>query len=151
MNRYGTPAILFSAVIIILLSFCGACNGHPKDRVPADSRLEKITIKKDSSNLDDVARFLAGSPVKDASKYQKIISSNWYRKYRSNIEKSWKGFFSPNMEKIRNWREKNITGQYSTSVFYPFSGPDVLNPLLFYPEARDILMFGLEPTGESRT
>jgi hypothetical protein len=49
------------------------------------------------------------------------------------------------------WRKANLPEDYSRSVFYPFSGPDILHPLTFYPEATEIIMFGLSPRAAFRT
>ncbi len=146
MNRSSTPVIIAS-MTILLFSSCGYCGSRPDDVSVKGSSLEKITLSKHDTSFDETARFLAGVAQGNSPRYRKLISLPWYQKYRRNIEKSWQGFFRPNMEKIRTWRKNNLTSPYSKSVFYPFSGPDILNPLLFYPEARDILMFGLEPTG----
>ena len=45
------------------------------------------------------------------------------------------------------WRKKHLPNQYKKTIFYPFSGPDILHGLTFYPQGTDFLMFGLEKIG----
>jgi hypothetical protein len=63
------------------------------------------------------------------------------------MNKSWNGFLGKNSGKIRTWRNSHLPEKYDPTLFYPFSGPDVLHPLTFFPNAKDIIMFGLEPVG----
>jgi hypothetical protein len=49
---------------------------------------------------------------------------------------------------MRAWRGEKLPPQRRTTVFYPFSGPDILPLLALYPQANDILLFGLEVIGE---
>jgi hypothetical protein len=95
---------------------------------------------------DLTARLIAGMKVPEYSDLSSLNANSRYVTYGNSINRGWKGFFGPNMETIRQWRKKHDRGSKYEKIFYPFSGPDVLHPLLFYPEAREIVMFGLEPT-----
>ncbi len=101
----------------------------------------------DSPSFNDTARFLAGLDIRPSSPLATAASTKEYRDYCLMIDRSWKGPLLSNLKKISAWRIANIPPDYHRSVFYPFSGPDVLHPLAFYPDAEDITMFGLEPTG----
>ncbi|MBN1532861.1 MAG: hypothetical protein JXA20_09380 [Spirochaetes bacterium] len=97
--------------------------------------------------LDETARVMAGLEIPDSSPLHAATLTPAYLKYRAQMDASWSGFLSENMESISRWRNDAIGDRYGPTVFYPFSGPDILHPLLFYPGARDILMFGLESPG----
>jgi len=105
-----------------------------------------VLIAERNDIFNDTANFLAGLPVKDEA-IRPYIDKNFYPKYSAEIDKSWNESFEHNMESIIKWRAENLKSDYSLSVFYPFSGPDIIHPLVFYPKAREIVMFGLEPTG----
>src|SRR5262249_9966169 len=47
---------------------------------------------------------------------------------------------------MRTWWTGRAPAKYST-VFYPFSGPDIANALAFFPDADSYLLFGLEAPG----
>jgi hypothetical protein len=91
------------------------------------------TTARADTGLAETARVLAG---KSAS----------YADYAEQIESSWKQFQQPNLERMRTWWTGRAPAKYST-VFYPFSGPDIGNALAFFPDADSYLMFGLEPPG----
>ena len=135
----------------ILVTSCGSCERRAFDTAMDNAALGPVVIDNYSDAFNVTAAFLAGVLLSGSEKsypaLKEITATEGYRKYRAAIEKSWGEFFGPNRKAIQQWREKNLTGKNGTSVFYPFSGPDVLHPLAFYPDARDIIMFGLEPTG----
>ena len=91
-----------------------------------------------AAGLAETARFLAGKGVASDSKS--------YAEYAAQIRSDWKQFQQPNLERMRAWWTDRAPANYST-VFYPFSGPDIGNALAFFPDADAYLMFGLEPPG----
>jgi len=105
-----------------------------------------VLITKKNDIFNDTANFLAGLPVKNETINQ-YIDKKFYPQYSAEIDKNWNESFNQNRESIIKWSSENLTSDYGLSVFYPFSGPDISNPLAFYPKAREIVMFGLEPTG----
>ena len=62
---------------------------------------------------------------------------------------SWQQFEQKNLQPIRAWATKEIGGSQMVegTVFYPFSGPDVINMLAFFPQAKNYLLIALEPVG----
>jgi len=104
-----------------------------------DSELLAIT-------LNDTARFLAGKGIVSETKLAAYTRSRFYVQYAEQMKVGWGRFQQPNIERMKTWWEKYAPAAYST-VFYPFSGPDIANTLAFFPEADTYLMFGLEPPG----
>jgi hypothetical protein len=126
--------------LLIINSFNCLCADEP----------EKPGIKSGTFSLskyNQAARFMAGMELPEKSVLCKLTSDKRYRRYSNAINKSWNRFLTKNMGEIEAWRKRHIPGKYATTLFYPFSGPDVLHPLSFFPDARDIIMFGLEPVG----
>jgi len=142
--------VKYKATLVFLLISLFIVQGSCKVESSGGSKteaIERIVPLKAGNNYNATARFLAGLPDPVETGSNKITGSEWYKKYKKNIDRAWSRFFQPNMDKIKEWRGHYLLSSYSSAVFYPFSGPDVLNPLLFYPDTKDILMFGLEPTG----
>jgi len=97
--------------------------------------------------LTETARFLAGKGVAASrSALAEYARSESYAAYAAQIASGWKHFQQPNLERMRTWWAGRAPAKYST-VFYPFSGPDLANALVFFPDADSYLMFGLEPPG----
>ena len=64
---------------------------------------------------------------------------------RSNSD--WSRFQKQYLDHIALWRSHNLPNAAPGLAFYPFGGPDAVNLLAFYPDAREYLMVGLEPVG----
>ena len=97
-------------------------------------------------DLAETARFLAGKGVAPDSKLAEHARTQSYLEYAEQIRSGWKEFQQPNLERMRTWWTGRAPAKYST-VFYPFSGPDIRNALVFFPDADSYLMFGLEAPG----
>lgn len=58
-----------------------------------------------------------------------------------------------NISKMSKWRDQNLIGipRPHETLFYPFSGPDVVNMLTFFPNQQTYVMMGLEYVGTAET
>jgi hypothetical protein len=99
-----------------------------------------------AAGLAEAARFLAGKGAASDSSLAEPAQAPSYAEYAKQIESSWKQFQQPNLERMRSWWAGRAPAKYST-VFYPFSGPDIGNALAFFPDADSYLLFGLESPG----
>jgi hypothetical protein len=99
-----------------------------------------------AAGLDETARFLAGKGVASDSSLADYTRTESYTDYAEQLAAGWKQFQQPNLERMRTWWTGRAPAKYST-VFYPFSGPDIGNALAFFPDADSYLMFGLEAPG----
>jgi hypothetical protein len=104
------------------------------------------TAESTAAGLGETARFLAGKGVASSSNLAEHARTKAYAEYAEQITSGWKQFQQPNLERMRAWWAGRAPAKYST-VFYPFSGPDIGNALAFFPDADTYLMFGLEPPG----
>jgi hypothetical protein len=105
-----------------------------------------LTGESAAAGLDETARFLAGKGVASDSSLAELAQTESYTEYAEQIASGWKQFEQPNLEQMRSWWTGRAPAKYST-VFYPFSGPDIGNAIAFFPDADSYLMFGLEPPG----
>src|SRR5215467_10716277 len=87
-----------------------------------------------ADSLAETARFLAGKGVAPDSSLADQAQSQTYTDYATQLASGWKEFEEPNLEHMRAWWTGRAPKRYST-VFYPFSGPDVGNALAFFPDA----------------
>ena len=105
-----------------------------------------LTGESAAGDLAGTARFLAGKGVASDSNLTEHARTQFYAEYAEQIASGWKQFQQPNLERMRTWWTDRAPAKYST-VFYPFSGPDIGNALVFFPDADSYLMFGLESPG----
>jgi hypothetical protein len=128
--------LLEAALICLLVPFalCGGSN-----RVSA--------LKSGPDTLNETALLLAGKELPKGSKIRPFTQIKFYRSYAAHMKTAWNRFQKPNLGKIKKWWRRYKQASYSRTVLYPFSGPDILNALTFFPDADTYIMFGLEPPG----
>ncbi len=102
----------------------------------------------DLSTSNDVARFLAGLESRGRSPLSDLRNDPVWRNHASDMDTRWKRS-EIRLSEIRSWRRGALGGlsAASNSVFYPFSGPDILHAYSFFPNADDYFLCGLEPVG----
>ncbi len=103
-------------------------------------------LKKDLY-LDSVAKFISGKKITETTPFQPLTSQTNYKVFVQRIEKQWRGFQKKNVQNILAWSRLHLKATDSYELFYPFSGPDILNALVLFPDASQYLLVGLEPPG----
>jgi hypothetical protein len=100
----------------------------------------------DGQTADDIARFLAGMTPSANSPLIPLTDNAGWKQHASAFDSAWKSLDDRQLSKVRDWSEKNIK-QSQPVLYYMFSGPDFLYANAFFPNAKTIVMSGLEPTG----
>jgi hypothetical protein len=90
------------------------------------------------------AKGLAGIPCGGAWE-----STPEWKSYKKSLDEQWAYLDEERLKAMRAWGAKELADlrTQSGTVFYPFSGPDVLYADTFFPNSRVLLMAGLEPVG----
>jgi hypothetical protein len=72
-----------------------------------------------------------------------------WQKYKASLDGQWEYLDEIRLKAMRTWGATELADlrEKSSTVFYPFSGPDVLYADTFFPNSRILLMAGLEPVG----
>lgn len=97
---------------------------------------------------NDTARFLAGMPGHPESPYRAFESSEAWREYAADFDRLWVSAQEKKLRPVEEFERRELRGRLkNTTVFYPFSGPDVLYARAFFPHGRTYIMGGLEPAG----
>jgi hypothetical protein len=75
-------------------------------------------------------------------------TSDWHD-YKQWIDSRWNYLDRVRLSAMRNWGNNELGSlrNETQTVFYPFSGPDVLYADTFFPNSKYLLMAGLEPVG----
>ncbi|MBK1647569.1 hypothetical protein [Rhabdochromatium marinum] len=104
----------------------------------------------DSNPLNDLVRILAGLPVAKQSPYADLMRSPAWQSYHEQIQHIWARYDQSQAAKVEafraQWLPKDVHQNHD--LLYPFAGADFLYADLFFPQATNIYMFGLEPLGE---
>lgn len=101
-----------------------------------------------NDTLNAIADIMSGMTDTSAV-YRFVQSSSDFKVFSKNFDKRWKTYDSTRLTNLRAFKvneiEKVVKPQ--TTLFYPFSGPDILHAQTFFPEADKYVMIGLEPVG----
>ncbi len=144
---------------ISLLILIGCHNGTKnsstaKDTTKVDSSKlvkAKPEIPKGNRKFDDVARFISGLQATDSTTDLIVLhQTKKWQKYSSDFDTSWvRSQDKRRVSKMEEWRKAELdnTKTDTSTLFYPFSGPDFLNAFTFFPKANKYIMLALEPVG----
>ncbi|MEY3451109.1 MAG: hypothetical protein RL711_935, partial [Bacteroidota bacterium] len=91
--------------------------------------------------IDGTACILAGKPSYN-SDFEAIENSKIWKKYVIQLDTIYQRAFKKRYNKIADWSDDmNIKQEFSNNkLFYPFSGPDVLNALTMFPLNNEYIM-----------
>lgn len=105
--------------------------------------------RPDTTYIHDVAAYLAGQPVSSQSKLQPLTAQPAWQAFAADADKSWATYNATRTTKIENWAatELDSVRAASPTIFYPFSGPDLLNVVTMFPDSKTYVLLGLEPVG----
>ncbi len=112
---------------------------------------KEITLPLNDS-LNAIANIMSG--ISDSSSVYKFVQvSSDFKVFSKNFDKRWKTYDSTRLTNLRTFKVNEISKvvKPQTTLFYPFSGPDILHAQTFFPEADKYVMIGLEPVGSLPT
>lgn len=163
--KISTRFICLSGLVLLLASCThGAKNGEATTSTTKDSTttttapssaansvITDTTINKDAHNkLNDVALYLAGmKPDSFIAIPAKLQNLPYYKLYSDSMDRGFKHIEEIRLSKMRDWAKTELAPELAApkTVFYPFSGPDVLHCVQFYPDADQYIMIALERYG----
>lgn len=97
--------------------------------------------------IDDVARWISGLTPRGQSVPQALIEHPRWQKHAQELDQLWAATMVPMLKKVSAWSQEHLKPLDRRPVFYPFSGPDLLNALHLYPHSDRYLMIALESEG----
>ncbi len=149
--------------ILVLLIRCASSSAEKNIELQKDSIKPNLVIEKEAEDslklvnaievpindtLNAVANIMSG--ITDSSSvYNFIQNSSDFKIFSKNFDKRWMAFDSSRLTNLRNFKVNEISKvvKAQSTLFYPFSGPDILYAQTFFPEADKYVMIGLEPVG----
>ncbi len=138
---------------ILLYIFCGwligggtllaQTSGVPEAGSPALGQNGEVAL-----TYQDYTNLIAGKKM-DSSILAKCVNPEGWLEYAADMDQTWNRFEQKSLKPMRAWATQELGPSQTVegTVFYPFSGPDVVNMLAFFPQAKTYLMIALEPVG----
>jgi hypothetical protein len=147
----------------LVLMACSSSNHEKETQVLKDStvvkdtltillddslQLSRMTTKCHNDSLNAVADIMSG--IADSSPVLGYIQkSSDFKVFSKNFDKRWMSFDSTRLNNLRKFKDAEISKivKIQPTLFYPFSGPDILHAQTFFPDVNKYVMIGLEPVG----
>lgn len=70
-----------------------------------------------------------------------------WAEFSKSSEADWSRLRRQYLDRIDAWRSRSLANINASVAFYPFGGPDAANLFVFFPDAREYVLVGLEPVG----
>jgi hypothetical protein len=148
--------IVSSHLILLLLlcaftiqSGCRPASARAATRQAPVAAATAPVVPGADQNLTDAARLLAGLQPSPAGHYAALSAQPEWRAWQKEFDGQWTQATKDRFVQMAAWRDRELkpaVGACST-LMYPFSGPDILNAVLLFPDCERYVLFGLEQTG----
>jgi hypothetical protein len=160
-----TRILLFALLFSALLFSCDEKknNGtNPKDSLISNDSLgdrnsEDTAVLKNNQpaikfdkKYDQIARAISGIRQETGSPLASTDTTSSWKSFSTSFDSSWALIQGKRFSKMVDWRNSELADVNATTndVFYPFSGPDILNAFILFPKAKTYTLLALEPIGE---
>jgi hypothetical protein len=147
-------SIVLGAMVFLALS-CGNSNSQSEVNAGKHSCKDSSGMKtechsKVNKSLNDAALFIAGLPVDSTSELYASSQTQEWKNYQKDVDVAWSKF-NKIADNIRTWRNREINQANDSikTLFYPFGGPDYLFANIFFPNAQNYILIGLENAGNA--
>ncbi len=106
----------------------------------------KVILYRDST-VDFTARFIAGLPQLCDNVFRVAEAQSYWKNHRTRLNRNWQLLQTGRMDSLRVWQRDFFSTLIHDSlpVFYPFSGMDLLHPLMLYPHSRRYIFWSGDP------
>lgn len=123
-----------------------SCNQKPpKVKEPVAPMVYSVPY---DSLTDDVAAFISGMEHGKSGCLTRLDSTTKWKQFSIRIDSGFLDLDTSRFAKMESWADSELVDRLgSTTLFYPFGGPDLLNANILYPNADKYLLIGLEPVG----
>lgn len=144
-----------SLAVAVGLTACGGGSGTApaKAKVQPSTQVESgpfsSLLGPPQPGVNAAARFLAGLPGLPDSPFLELEKEEAWKAHAVSIGAIWDKNEQVRVGKMREFHKTALSGPAfdSKTVFYPFSGPDVLTALSFFPNHKLYVLVALEPPG----
>ncbi len=151
MRRWRLSWVI-AALGAAALGVHGGCSNSPAAQAAA-AKPEPAAVTAPPPHdvlLTDRARVLAGMMPEVAGRLSSVTGDAVWQAYRAEFDRTWSHSETERFQAMRAWRDgalrEALPGPCDT-LFYPFSGPDIVNAWVLFPNCKRYVMFGLEHTG----
>jgi hypothetical protein len=124
------------------------CPGQRGPQAPAAAPPAASEIAPQLCN--DTADFLGGLKGRPDGPFHELEETEAWKKYAAEFDKSWENSRNKQFQAVDAFQKRELAPLHTngTFLFYPFSGPDILYPQHFFPDARLTVFAARENVGD---
>lgn len=113
------------------------------------SKVNPDDSAKKTQYFNEIAFLLAGMQEPKSTDSLTPESTKEWKIYAKAADTNWAKFYRRKLNPVQKWRLKEIPTAMDSirTLFYPFSGPDLIFADAFFPKANYYILFGLESPG----
>jgi hypothetical protein len=135
--------LIWFLIISALLISCGQ-----KTQKVAEAVVSKTYMAPYDTLINDVSSFISGVDHGKSGCLPRLDSTTRWKQFATYLDSGFLDLDTSRFIKMKRWADSELVDCHGTTpVFYPFGGPDFLNANIFYPNADNYLLIGLEPIG----
>jgi hypothetical protein len=141
----------YTAATLILAFDLTACSQNPSEKKDSSAVAGQSQAVKRSNYYTNAAKFIAGMMPDTSAPFNQLVKNPQWNNYSKSFDTTWARVEQKSLVKIRQWRDSDLAkiNKETETLFYPFSGPDFLYAITFFPDAEKYILFGLEKTGSA--
>jgi hypothetical protein len=133
-------------ILLLLSLLIISCKGKPSKVVEAPA--PKVYSVPYDTLTDDLAGFISGISHGKSGCLARLDTTTIWKQFSFRMDSGFADLDTSRFNKMRIWADSELVDRKeSTTLFYPFGGPDFLNANIFYPNADKYILIGLEPIG----
>ena len=126
-----------------------------RDSIKADTVhvvVDTLPVRGINDSLNEMAAVI-GASIDSGYYFSHITASKEYQNYKQQFSKRWVSFDTSRLRILQQFCKQEIEKEVkpNNTLFYPFSGPDILYATTFFPKAKKYILVGLEPVGTLST
>jgi hypothetical protein len=123
-----------------------SCNQKPPK--VAEPIAPKVYSVPYDTLTDDLASFISGIEHGKSGCLARLDTTTNWKQFSVRIDSGFLDLDTARFARMGIWADSELIDRHgSTTLFYPFGGPDFLNANIFYPNADRYILIGLEPIG----
>ena len=149
MKKIGIWGGIAGAVVVgawVLAACSHPQSGDPMTSADVAPKFERVAGKAEP---DDIARFLAGKPVRHGEKLSLLQQRPEYVQHEREMRGVWVALSRGRVMRMEEWARANVAPATAGDrvLFYPFGGPDLLHAEALFGQVPTKILMGLEPVG----
>jgi hypothetical protein len=134
------------ACFVVIACACSRLEPKAATRARQSPAAKPVTTEV---SLTDRARLLAGMLPEQPDRFTAVTGTEAWRAWHKELDGEWGKAATARFAPMTDWSKRHLdaSARGCETLLYPFSGPDILNAVVLFPDCHRYVLFGLEHVG----